>query len=72
VLAIIVAVRTFFVPGVSITPQTMRSLAAINQSITLGFEVALAVCVIKWLWDATQLVRCSGRTAHRSGYAAVK
>ena len=72
VLAVMVTVRTFFVPGVSITPQTLHSLSSINQSITLGFEVVLAISVLKWLWDAAQLVRCSGKTAHGSGYAAVK
>jgi hypothetical protein len=51
ILVVMVQVRTFFVAGTQISGETMHSLAGINAAITFGFKVALAISVVKFLWD---------------------
>jgi len=70
VLAIMVQVRAFFVPASAITTDKLSSLTSLNAAINLGFKLALAISIAKWLWDAWKLMR-EGQQQRR-GFAAVK
>jgi hypothetical protein len=70
ILVIMVQVRTFFVAGAEISAENLRSLEGINAGITLGFKFALAICVIKFLWDLWKEI--SQGQQRRSRYAAAR
>ncbi len=69
ILVLMVEVRTFFVAGSEISAENLRSLAGINAGITLGFKVALAISVIKFVWDLWKEI--SPGQHRRGDYAAV-
>ena len=70
ILVVMVQVRTFFVAGNQISAETMRSLAGINAGITVGFKLALAISVVKFLWDLWKEI--TEGQQRRAGYAAAR
>jgi hypothetical protein len=70
ILVVMVQVRSFFVAGNEISAENLRSLAGINAGITLGFKVALAISVVKFLWDLWKEITAD-RNRHTS-YATVR
>ena len=70
ILVIMVQVRTFFVAGSDISTDTLHSLAGINTGITLGFKFALAISVIKFLYDLWKEITTDRH--HRTGYVAAR
>jgi hypothetical protein len=64
ILAVIVQARSYLVPlreGSDL--PSLANLAQVNYSINLAFKIALAVCVIKFLWDLWEAVAGSGGKA---------
>jgi hypothetical protein len=46
---------------------SFKTLASVNYSVNLGFKIALAVTVVKFLWDLWQAIvssRASQRLCH--------
>lgn len=70
ILVVMVQVRTFFVAGSDISADTLRSLAGINTGITLGFKIALAISVIKFLYDLWKEITADQH--RRTGYVAAR
>jgi hypothetical protein len=70
VLAIMVQVRAFFVPAAAITADKLQSLGSLNTAMNLGFRLALALSIAKWLWDAWKLMRSHGESG--AAYVAAK
>jgi hypothetical protein len=70
ILVIMVQVRTFFVAGMEISAETLRSLAGINTAITLGFKIGLAISVIKFLYDLWKEITSDQH--RRTGYVAAR
>ena len=57
ILVVMVQGRTYFAPS----PGGQRlldlhTLASVNYAVNLGFKIALAVSIVKFLWDAWQMV----------------
>jgi hypothetical protein len=69
ILVIMVQVRIFFVSGSNVTAESLHSLQGINNGITFGFKVALAISAIKFVWDLWQEI--STGQHRRAHYAAV-
>jgi len=59
-----VQARTYFVPlpdGGKL--PSLGNLASVNYSVNLGFKIALAVSVVKFLWDLWEALSSSrGKT----------
>ena len=70
ILVVMVQVRTFFVAGSDISADMLRSLAGINTAITLGFKIALAISVIKFLHDLWKEITTDQH--RRTGYVAAR
>jgi hypothetical protein len=68
ILVIMVQVRSFFVAGTDISAENLKSLAGINGGITLGFTLALAISVVKFLWDLWKEITVGQH--RRAGYTA--
>jgi len=60
--------KPFFVPTANST-ETVQSLVAINTGIALGLKIAVAVALVKLVWDLWQLVR--SRAGKQPGFAAL-
>jgi hypothetical protein len=69
ILAVMVQVRSYFVPATTLTMESMKTLAGINAGITFGFKVALLISVLKLAWDLWQMMR--GSQHRKAGCAAV-
>ena len=57
ILAVMVQARSYLVPlreGSNL--PSLANLAQVNYSLNLAFKIALAVCVIKFLWDLWEAV----------------
>jgi len=70
ILVVMVQARTYFAPlhpGEGL--PNLANLASVNYSVNLGFKIALAVTVVKFLWDLWQAV-ASGR-AGQKGFVTV-
>lgn len=70
VLVVMVQARSYFVPlysGKQI--PNLATLAAVNSSLNLAFKIALAISVVKLLWDLWQLMKEPRQ--RQTGYAAV-
>ncbi len=64
ILLVIVQARSYFVPlSEGSNAPSLANLAQVNYSVNLGFKIALAVCVIKFLWDLWEAVSRSGGKA---------
>jgi hypothetical protein len=70
ILVIMVQVRTFFVAGTNISADTLRSLEGINAAITLGFKIALAISVVKFVWDLWKEIAAGHH--RRAGYVTAR
>jgi hypothetical protein len=57
ILAVMVRAQIYFVPVQGFAPIQHATLAAINQSIYLGFRIALLIATLKLLWDVVVFVR---------------
>ena len=69
ILVIIVQVRSYFVPATALTIESAKTLAGINAGISFGFKVALAISVLKLLWNLWQIM--SGAQQKRVGCVTV-
>jgi hypothetical protein len=69
ILVVMVQARTFFVPLPSSGGISLANLAQVNYSVNLGFKIALAVTVVKFLWDMWQMV--AGTRAGQKGFVTV-
>jgi len=69
IVAVMVQVRTLFVAGNGISAEGLRSIEGINAGITLAFEVALALSLVKFVWDLWKEI--SAEQHRRTDYAAV-
>ncbi len=56
VLVVMVQARSYFAPTTSGEGLNFANLASLNYSINLGFKVALAVTIVKFLWDIWQAI----------------
>lgn len=70
VLVVMVQARSYFV----LLPEgsnslSLANLAQLNYSVNLGFKIALAVCVVKFLWDLWEMLFRSRSNA--DGFARV-
>lgn len=70
ILVIMVQVRTFFVAGTEVSAETLHSLAGINAGITVGFKLALAISVIKFLYDLWKEITADQH--RRTNYVAAR
>jgi hypothetical protein len=66
ILVVMVQARTYFAPS----PEGQRlldlhTLASVNYSLNLGFRIALAVSIVKFLWDAWKMVASSETKQNR-------
>lgn len=70
-LAVVVEARMYLVPlhGAGSAPS-VANLALVSYSINLSFRIALAVSVIKFVWDLFQLLRADSRS-RQAGCAAI-
>jgi hypothetical protein len=70
ILVVMVQARTYFAP--SHTGEglpNLTNLASVNYSVNLGFKIALAVTVVKFLWDLWQVIVSS--RASQKGFVTV-
>jgi hypothetical protein len=70
ILVVMVQARTYFTPlrsGEGL--PSLANLASVNYSVNLGFKIALAVTVVKFLWDVWQTMVSS--RAGQKGFVAV-
>jgi hypothetical protein len=56
ILVVMVQARTYFAPSPTGGPPDFHTLASVNYSINLGFKIALAVSIVKFVWDVWQMV----------------
>jgi hypothetical protein len=56
IIAVMVQARTYMVPGTSVGAMSMKDLTTLNTAINFGFKVALALSVVKLLWDIWKMV----------------
>lgn len=64
ILVVLVMARTYFVPVAGMTPHNLASLDAFNALVNLAFKIALAVRVVKVLWDIGKMI--TGSVAPRT------
>jgi len=69
VLVVMVQVKSYFVPVAAMTTQNPLNLQPINLALGIGFKVALAVSVVKLLWDIWKMM--SGSRQRQPGCATV-
>ena len=50
--------------------ENLKSLAGINAGITKGLQLALAIAVVKFCWDAWKTLTATRKPT--TGYVAVK
>jgi hypothetical protein len=67
VLVVMVQARTYFAPVAGGVPSDLPSV--MNYSLNLGFKIALAVTVLKFLWDVWQMI--AGSRGGRKGFVTV-
>jgi hypothetical protein len=56
ILVVMVQARTYFAPSPSGRLPSLQILTSVNYSINLGFKIALAVSIVKFVWDLWQMV----------------
>jgi hypothetical protein len=65
IIAVMVQARTYMVPGTGVGAMSLKDLATLNTAINFGFKVALALSVVKLLWDIWKMV-VSSRSGQKS------
>jgi hypothetical protein len=56
IIAVMVQARTYMVPGTSVGSMSVQDLTTLNTAINFGFKVALALSVVKLLWDIWKML----------------
>jgi hypothetical protein len=56
ILVVMVQARTYFAPSPTGRLPSLQILTSVNYSINLGFKIALAVSIVKFVWDLWQMV----------------
>lgn len=69
ILLVVVQARLYFVPQAGYE-TSMSDLASASYVLNLGFRIALAISVVKLVWDLWQLLR-SDRSSRQTGCAAI-
>jgi hypothetical protein len=70
ILVVMVQARTYFAPSrAGEGLPSLANLASVNYSVNLGFKIALAVTVVKFLWDLWQAIMSA--RAGQKGFVAV-
>ncbi len=56
IITIMIQARSYFVPGPTAGPMSLKDLVAINTAINLGFKVVFAITLMKLLWDIWKMI----------------
>jgi hypothetical protein len=56
ILVVMVQARTYFAPSPTGVRPSLQILTSVNYSINLGFKIALAVSIVKFVWDVWQMI----------------
>ena len=63
ILVVMVQARTYFAPSPTGVLPSLQILTSVNYSINLGFKIALAVSIMKFVWDVW-LITVSSQAKH--------
>jgi hypothetical protein len=64
ILVVMVQARTYFAPSPTGVLPSLQVLTSVNYSINLGFKIALAVSIVKFVWDVWQIT-VSSQAKHK-------
>jgi hypothetical protein len=70
ILTVMVQARSYFVPGTSAGAMSVEDLVVVNTAMNLAFKIALAISVVKLLWEVWQMI--VGSHEQRGDCVAVK
>jgi hypothetical protein len=70
ILTVMVQARSYLVPGTTVGAMSLQDLVVINTSLNLVFKLALAISVLKLLWDIWQMI--AHADSKNKGYATAK